>query len=87
MWFSIPEEKKRERKKKKKKRVQFAESVKEASEVEVAVAGEEKQGKRNRVVARKCRHETAEIRGIPANRIALYNGILRDRVHRTQCSY
>ncbi|KFK38930.1 hypothetical protein AALP_AA3G178800 [Arabis alpina] len=29
-----------------------------------------------------CRKST-----MPANRMALYNGILRDRDHRTQCSY
>ncbi|TKY48076.1 hypothetical protein E2542_SST25490 [Spatholobus suberectus] len=68
------EEKKRERKKKKKK-VKFADSVKEARE-----RGEV--GKQKRVSS-NCRHETSESGGMPANRIALYNGILRDRM---ECS-
>ncbi|KAK7325244.1 hypothetical protein VNO77_29403 [Canavalia gladiata] len=77
------EEKKKERKKNKK--VQFADNVKEAGE-RSEVVSEEKQSKQNRVSS-ICRHETSETRGIPANRIALYNGILRDRVHRMECSY
>ncbi|XP_016173991.1 uncharacterized protein LOC107616553 [Arachis ipaensis] len=76
------EEKKRERKlsKKKKKRVQFAENVKER-----IGKSEEEQRKQNRVSSRSsnCRN----VREMPANRIALYNGILRDRVHRMECSY
>ncbi|RDY04157.1 hypothetical protein CR513_12156, partial [Mucuna pruriens] len=65
------EEKKRERKKKKK--VKFAENVKE--------------GREQKRVTSNCRDETSESGGMPANRMALYNGILRDRVHRTECSY
>ncbi|XP_020227753.1 uncharacterized protein LOC109808962 [Cajanus cajan] len=68
------EEKKRERKKKKK--VKFAENVKDGRE-----RNEEKR------VSRNCRHETSESSGMQANRMALYNGILRDRVHRMECSY
>ncbi|KAL2332464.1 hypothetical protein Fmac_020045 [Flemingia macrophylla] len=68
------EEKKRERKKKKK--VKFAENVK---------GGEE--GKEQKRVSSNCRHETSASSGMQANRIALYNGILRDRVHRMECSY
>ncbi|XP_061359818.1 uncharacterized protein LOC133303865 [Gastrolobium bilobum] len=82
------EEKKRERKmmkkKKKKKKVQFADNVKEA--IETSELGMKEQRKQNRVSS-NCRHQTPEIRRIPENRIALYNGILRDRVHRMECSY
>ncbi|KAH7866358.1 hypothetical protein Vadar_019328 [Vaccinium darrowii] len=74
--------KKRERKKKK-KRVQFADNVKDQTG-----DGEEyrKQHKNSTgpVIQRNCR---GQIDGIPANRVALYSGILRDRVHRLECSY
>ncbi|KAJ4718387.1 Cytochrome P450 family protein [Melia azedarach] len=76
------EEKKRQRKKQK-KRVHFAENVKDT-----AGNGKEYRNLMNKkftnTVDRICRNE---IPGIPANRAALYNGILRDRVHRMQCSY
>ncbi|XVF26587.1 hypothetical protein REPUB_Repub14bG0030600 [Reevesia pubescens] len=73
---------------KKKKKVQFAENVKETSgngdeyrkeQHRKLVAATETEGKRK--VDRFFRNE------MPANRIALYNGILRDRVHKMQCSY
>ncbi|XP_058774091.1 uncharacterized protein LOC131648349 [Vicia villosa] len=82
------EEKKRERKmntKKSKKKVRFAESVKEEREKKSEVVRKEKQRKRNRVYSGNCRSETLKSRGIPANRVALFNGILRDRVHRMEC--
>lgn len=31
--------------------------------------------------------EVRRVRGMPANRVALYNGILQDRLHRMACSY
>jgi len=68
--------------KKNKKKVSFEESVKEVRE-KSEVAKREKQRKRNRVHS-SCRSETTKTRGIPANRMALYNGILRDRVHRIE---
>ncbi|CAL9218690.1 unnamed protein product [Arabidopsis halleri] len=79
------EEKKRQRKKKKK--VKFAENVKETKG-----NGEEYRKKSlRRIVPEQmvkpektgsvCRND------MPANRIALYNGILRDRDQRIQCSY
>uniref|UniRef100_A0A2N9J8B3 Uncharacterized protein n=1 Tax=Fagus sylvatica TaxID=28930 RepID=A0A2N9J8B3_FAGSY len=76
------EEKKRERKKKKK--VQFAENVKEPSG-----NGEEYRKVHMNLskVERSCRNEISTIRGMPENRIALYNGILKDRVQRMQCSF
>ncbi|EEF44790.1 uncharacterized protein LOC8282327 [Ricinus communis] len=83
------EEKKRE--KKKKKRVKFAENVKDTKgngeeyrrEKESSFFSRREEERKNSCpnLDRICRNE------IPANRIALYNGILRDRVHRTQCSY
>lgn len=47
----------------------------------------EEQGKKNRVSIKKCRNEIPEPRGMQENRIALYNGILRDRVHRMGCCH
>ncbi|GAB2293618.1 hypothetical protein Dimus_027831 [Dionaea muscipula] len=61
------------------KRVKFAEDVKEKS----GKAAKKEQRRR------PCRSEVpaAVIHGMPANRVALYHGILRDRVYRIQCSY
>ncbi|XP_059645732.1 uncharacterized protein LOC132287210 [Cornus florida] len=69
------DEKRRERKK---KRVQFADSVKD---------GEELRKEKKRKSKRSWWTENPEIHGIPGNRVALYNGILRDRVPRMECSY
>ncbi|CAL5199795.1 unnamed protein product [Lathyrus oleraceus] len=83
------EEKKRERKmntKKTTKKVRFEESVNQEREKKSEVVRKEKQRKRNRVYG-NCRSETSKSRGIPANRIALFNGILRDRVHRIECCH
>ncbi|KAF3517748.1 hypothetical protein DY000_02059388 [Brassica cretica] len=81
------EEKKKQRKTNKK--VKFAENVKEPKG-----NGEEYRRKRESLrrnvpepvikpdkTGSVCRND------MPANRIALYNGILRDRDHRVQCSY
>ncbi|XP_021298302.1 uncharacterized protein LOC110427181 [Herrania umbratica] len=79
------EGKKRDRKKKKK--VQFAENVKDTSGNGEGYRKEQNKkliaatGGRSRKVDRFCRNEMSE------NRIALYNGILRDRVHKMECSY
>ncbi|KAH7547398.1 uncharacterized protein LOC107407483 [Ziziphus jujuba] len=76
----------RKKKQRKKKKVQFAENVKEPSG-----NGEEfkKQHKKTSKSEKSSnsRNQMSGIRGMPANRIALYNGILRDRVHRMECSY
>lgn len=71
MVYLHTEEKKRERKKKKKKKVKFADSVKEGRE-------------RN-----EQRSNSRQSGGMPmpANRMALYYGILRNRVHRIECSH
>ncbi|OMO54323.1 hypothetical protein CCACVL1_27884 [Corchorus capsularis] len=78
--------KKRDRKKKK---VHFAENVKDTrgngeeyrkEQTRKIIAAAESVG-RSRNVDGFCRNE------MPANRVALYSGILRDRVHRTECSY
>ena len=74
-------DKKRERKKKK---VKFAENVKEPSG-----NGEEfrnKHKKRSRMEM-NCRNEIPVVERMPLNRVALYNGILKDRVQRMECSY
>ncbi|OAY36868.1 uncharacterized protein LOC110626955 [Manihot esculenta] len=68
------------KKKKKKKRVKFAENVKDTKGNGEEYRREKK--KENSITRsdRICRNE------IPPNRIALYNGILRDRLHRMECS-
>ncbi|XWS16445.1 hypothetical protein CRYUN_Cryun34aG0088100 [Craigia yunnanensis] len=77
----------KKRDKKKKKKVQFAENVKETSGNGEEYRKEQKKkliaatAGRSRKIDRFCRNE------MPANRIALYNGILRDRVHKIECSY
>ncbi|XP_044484763.1 uncharacterized protein LOC123210458 [Mangifera indica] len=74
------EGKKRQRKK---KRVHFAENVKETSG-----NGKEYRKEHTKNFMKKAdRNCKKEIPGMPANRVALYNGILRDRVYPTQCSY
>ncbi|GFY96965.1 hypothetical protein Acr_11g0013480 [Actinidia rufa] len=76
--ISCVDGKKRERKKK--KRVQFAESVKDQSG-----NGEEYRKEHKKSTnPRSCR---GQIREMPANRVALYSGVLRDRVQRSECSY
>lgn len=47
----------------------------------------EKPGKKNRVSINECRNEIPETKAMPANRVALYNGILRDRVQRMGCCH
>ncbi|PON90107.1 cytochrome P450 family protein [Trema orientale] len=78
--LSSGEKKKSERKKKK---VKFAENVKEPTG-----NGEEfrNQHKKRSRVEMNCRNEIPGIQRMPPNRVALYNGILKDRVHRTECS-
>ncbi|XP_077229306.1 cytochrome P450 family protein [Tasmannia lanceolata] len=77
------DERKREKKTKKKKRVHFADNL-------VELFGEADEFKRednsslefNQVqVPKKCKN-----RKMPANRMALYNGILQDRLQRMACS-
>lgn len=76
------EEKRRERRKKKK--VQFAENAKDPNGY-----GEEyrKQQMKRSKVEMGCRSELRRMSGMPENRVALYNGILKERVHKMQCSY
>ncbi|KAK2351248.1 hypothetical protein P8452_29967 [Trifolium repens] len=81
------DEKKRE--KRRKKKVKFSEYVMVKEEKsEINEESIEKQGKKNRVYSiSECRNEIPEKHGMPANRIALYNGILRDRVQRMGCCH
>ncbi|KAF7843264.1 cytochrome P450 family protein [Senna tora] len=75
------EGKRRERKEKKmKKKVKFADNVKESCE-----EGRKAEEEENRVW-KSCRNEIPEITKMPPNRIALYNGILRDRARRIDCA-
>ncbi|KAI6681663.1 hypothetical protein NL676_035544 [Syzygium grande] len=82
------------REKNKKKRVHFAEDV-------VDPSGYSAEFRRQHGIATSSpppspppsptkfkKNASSKVRGMPANRMALYNGILRDRVvHRLACSY
>ncbi|KAL5697989.1 hypothetical protein ACHQM5_029080 [Ranunculus cassubicifolius] len=73
------------RERKKKKRVHFAEDV-----IDPSGNSEEfrKECRRKSMrLNQDCRSEKRKERSIPENQRALYNGILRDRVRRTTCSY
>ncbi|GMH22196.1 hypothetical protein Nepgr_024039 [Nepenthes gracilis] len=77
---SVGKRDERDRKtKKKKKRVQFSDDV-------MATRRKTENFKRERKSMRIDKSCRTEIRGMPANRVALYNGILRDRIHRIECS-
>jgi len=76
-------------KKKKKKRVQFADDV-----VDPTGNSEEfrkrfvNKHKKNSSSSSSSSNKNKMVRGMAANRMALYNGILRDRgANRTACSY
>ncbi|EHA8588047.1 hypothetical protein COCNU_scaffold003993G000050 [Cocos nucifera] len=80
------EERKRERpSSKKKKRVRFAAQV-------VELLGETSRSSDEEDLATlppesvQSEEEVRRGRGMPANRVALYNGILQDRLHRMACS-
>ncbi|KAL3528866.1 hypothetical protein ACH5RR_008188 [Cinchona calisaya] len=73
--------KKGEKSKKKKKRVKFAEDVKEPS-------GNGEEYRREHSMKKKSnRIQTVSCALMPANRVALYSGILKDRLQRTEFSY
>lgn len=86
---------------KKKKRVHFADHLVEAVEVIGAAQEEcttdeeitdEEEGERAMFNARlddddSPPPDSRRAGGMPANRVALYNGILRDRLQRMACSY
>lgn len=78
--FRLADEKKKERKKKKKK-VRFAADVKEPRGNGDEFRMKTKRTRKSSPVERSCRSE------IPANRVALYSGILRDRANRMECSH
>ncbi|XP_057454182.1 uncharacterized protein LOC130745812 [Lotus japonicus] len=94
------EEKKKEMKRKK-KRVKFAKNVmvkvvlkEEETDINDEIGEEQgKKKKKNRAssssISSNCRNENPESRGngMPANRMALYNGILRDRGNRVACCH
>lgn len=79
--FCLADGKKKERKKKK---VRFAADVKEPRGNGDEFRMKMKKIRASSPVERSCRSEIPEI---PANRIALYSGILRDRANRMECSH
>lgn len=81
------------KKEKKKKRVHFAEDV-----VDPSGNSEEFRKKHSVIISSKSSASSSsrlnksnfngsKVRGMPENRVALYNGILRDRVQRVAYSY
>lgn len=82
LWFCnlyliilLVDEKRRERRKKKKKRVHFADDAIKA------VAENEKLTSEGNLT-RELKSKKRQVRKLPANRMALYKGILRDRPQR-----
>ncbi|KAK4428014.1 hypothetical protein Salat_1570400 [Sesamum alatum] len=72
--------------KRKKKRVQFADDVKDTKgNGELYRRGHRKYCAE--IQSNRCGNEVLGRRKMPANRAALYSGILRDRVQRMGCSY
>ncbi|XP_075521610.1 uncharacterized protein LOC142554821 [Primulina tabacum] len=71
------------KKNKKKNRVKFAEDVKDSSK---KIDGESYRNEQTKFgeIRKSCGNE---IQKIPANHVALYSGILKDRVHRMQYSH
>ncbi|KAL0441628.1 UNVERIFIED_CONTAM: hypothetical protein Sradi_0101700 [Sesamum radiatum] len=71
---------------KKKKKVKFADDVKDTKgNGELYRRGRHRQ--RAEIQSSCCGNEVLGWRKMPANRAALYSGILRDRVQRMGCSY
>ncbi|KAM7254332.1 hypothetical protein ACFE04_032014 [Oxalis oulophora] len=72
--------------KKKKKRVHFADNVK-LEDGNGELYRKEQMKKLTKVDQFINSNNNCRSHEIPANRVALYNGILRDRVHRIECSF
>ncbi|KZV22595.1 hypothetical protein F511_02612 [Dorcoceras hygrometricum] len=85
---SNPGGKKSDRAKKKdKRRVKFAEDVRD-SDKSIGNGGLYREEERKfGGIRRSCGNEMVGLQKMPANHVALYSGILRDRVHRMQYSY
>ena len=69
---------------KKKKKVKFADNVKDQKNEFTTMISKKKKKKIQIYEGEKL---NPEFHQMPANRAALYHGILRDRVHRIECSY
>ncbi|XP_022889712.1 uncharacterized protein LOC111405175 [Olea europaea var. sylvestris] len=74
------------RQKKKKKKVQFAGDVKD-SIGDSEVYRKKHRNHREFVRSTSCGTEILESQGMPANHVALYSGILKNRVQRMENSY
>ncbi|CAO2815264.1 unnamed protein product [Amaranthus hypochondriacus] len=72
------------RREKKKKKVKFADNVKDQKNEFTTMISKKKKKKIQIYEGEKLNPENHQM---PANRAALYHGILRDRVHRIECSY
>lgn len=72
------------RREKKKKKVKFADNVKDQKNEFTTMISKKKKKKIQIYEGEKL---NPEFHQMPANRAALYHGILRDRVHRIECSY
>lgn len=71
-----------------KKRVKFADNVKDkkCDFTNIITPVNEKKMKKVEIFE-DDKKKIPEFRRMPANRAALYHGILKDRVHRVECSY
>lgn len=80
----LAESKKREKARRERKRVRFAEDVRDSKKNgEVYRREQSRRWVENNQKINGCGNE---IKKMPANRAALYGGILRDRVHRMEYS-
>ncbi|KAL0415345.1 UNVERIFIED_CONTAM: hypothetical protein Slati_3366400 [Sesamum latifolium] len=78
---------KEEKNQKKKKRVKFADDVKDTKGNGELYRRGRHSRQRAEIQSSSCGNEALGWQKMPANRAALYSGILRDRVQRTGCSY
>ncbi|KAL2555008.1 hypothetical protein Fot_08627 [Forsythia ovata] len=76
---------KMEKNKKKKKRVKFVDDVKDSRGNSELYRKKHRKSIKSHV--NYCGNEILEFHGMPVNRVALYSGILKDRVQKIEYSY